>query len=454
MAKIIINPAKKIEGTIYPPPDKSISHRAVMIGSIAEGTTEIKNFLMGEDCLRTIEAFGEMGIKIIRNSKASAEQSEASPKGKNQNPEIVIEGKGLRGLKKPKKELYLGNSGTTMRIILGILAGQDFECALSGDESLSKRPMKRVAEPLGLMGAGINSISKNQNLKPDDVYPPLKIKGNYPLRAIKYKTAIASAQVKSAVLLAGLYAEGVTEIEEPVRSRDHTERMLREFGADIRVDGLKVSVKNAKLRPRGVIFVPGDISSAAFFMIAALILRSSEITIKDLGMNPTRTGIIDILRNMGAGIEVSNLKKDYFEPTADLIIKSGNLKGTNIGAEIIPRLIDELPAIMVAAALSDGLTSIRGAGELRVKETDRIFSMVTNLKKMGANIKTEGDDILITGVDMLKGAEVDSFGDHRTAMCMAIAGLRAEGKTTVLNTECINKSFPAFEGLLTKYVVN
>ncbi|MCM8782659.1 MAG: 3-phosphoshikimate 1-carboxyvinyltransferase [Candidatus Omnitrophica bacterium] len=435
--KIIVSSAKKIEGTIEVPPDKSISHRAVMIGAIAEGTTEVDNFLMGEDCLRTIEAFREMGIKITQN-----------PKPKTQSSNIVIEGRGLRGLREPEKELYLGNSGTTMRIILGILAGQDFECILTGDESLSKRPMKRVIEPLAMMGAEINARFTPQCSKLKDKYPPLRIKGRYPLKAIRYNLPFPSAQVKSAILLAGLYANGTTEVIEPVQSRDHTERMLKEFNANIKSEGRKISIEGAKLKSKGIIVIPGDISSAAFFIVAALILKSSKVTIKNLGVNTTRTGIIDILRNMGAQIELSNLKQDYFEPTADVTVKSSTLKGITIHPEIIPRLIDELPIIMVAAALSRGLTVIKGAGELRVKETDRIFSMTTNLKKMGADITVDGDDILINGPAMLQGAEVDSSNDHRTAMAMAIAGLMAEGKTTILNTACIKKSFPGFEDLV------
>lgn len=439
MADITIRPVKKIEGVIEVPGDKSISHRAVMISSIAEGTTEVRNFLMGEDCLCTVNAFKEMGITIAYSP---------SPMGNGQK--IIIEGKGLRGLGKPKRELYLGNSGTTMRLLLGILSGQDFECVVTGDESLSKRPMKRVAEPLGLMGAEINP---KQNWKLKELYPPLEVKGKYPLNAIRYKLPIASAQVKSAILLAGLYANGSTETEEPSKSRDHTERMLKEFGADIKIQGLKVSVEKSVLKSNGEIFVPGDISSAAFFMVAALILKSSKVTFKNLGVNPTRTGIIDILKKMGARIETSNVKNGYFEPLADVTVYSSDLKGVNIEGALIPRAIDELPIIMVAAVFAKGTTAIKGAGELRVKETDRILSMATNLKKIGADITAEGDTVTINGGDgPIRGAEVDSFGDHRTAMSMLIAGLRAEGKTTVLDTDCIKTSFPGFEGLLHKLV--
>ena len=445
MPTIIINTAREFNGIIEVPGDKSISHRAVMLGSIAEGITEIRGFLMGEDCLRTIEAFRKMGIDIRQRTE-----------NREQKTEIAIHGKGLRGLSAPNKELYLGNSGTTMRIILGILAGQDFECTLSGDESLSKRPMKRVSEPLSLMGATITPKTKNRIPPPKadpppaeniELFPPLTIKGKYPLKPIKYKLPVASAQVKSALLLAGLYSNGTSEIEEPLQSRDHTERMLKEFSADINIKGSKLLIKSSKLIAKGFIDIPGDISSAAFFMVAAAISKSSKITIKNSGINPTRIGIIDVLKRMGAKLAITNEKRDYFEPTADITVEASALKGATIEADMIPKLIDELPVIMVAAVFSKGSTVIKGASELRVKETDRIVSMLTNLKRMGADIKTEGDDIIIKGSGTLTGAEVDSFGDHRTAMSMAVAGLRAKGKTTILNTDCIDKSFPEFERL-------
>ena len=441
MANIKVTPVRKIEGAIEVPGDKSISHRAVMLSSIAEGTTKIDNFLMGDDCLCTINAFREMGVKIAQ-----------SPNPEAQSPGVIVEGKGLMGLVKPKNELYVGNSGTTMRILMGILAGQDFECVLTGDESLSKRPMRRVAEPLRAMGADISPQPKAHSPNVTELYPPLKIKGKHPLKAIEYPLPMASAQVKSAVLLAGLYAEGTTKIKEPSKSRDHTERILKEFGADIKVNGLEVSVKRSVLRSGGAIVIPGDISSAAFFMVAALILESSNVTIKNLGINPTRAGVIDILRRMGASIEVSNIRQEGIEPLADVIVSSSGLEGISIEGDIIPRAIDELPIIMVAASLAKGTTLIKGAGELRVKETDRVTSMTECLKSMGADIGSEGDTIVINGVDCLKGAVVNSFGDHRTAMSMVIAGLRANGETTVLDTDCINTSFPAFEALLHKLV--
>ncbi|MCX5716693.1 MAG: 3-phosphoshikimate 1-carboxyvinyltransferase [Candidatus Omnitrophica bacterium] len=439
MSKLVITPAKKLQGAIEVPGDKSISHRAVMFGSIAEGSTKISNFLMGEDCVSTINAFRAMGVEI------------QLPVPSSQFP-VVVKGKGLRGLKEPKKELYLGNSGTTIRLLMGILAGQDFESTLTGDASLSKRPMKRVAESLRLMGAQIGSQFPVPSSQSKEIYPPLKIKGKYPLKAIDYTLPMPSAQVKSAILLAGLYADGTTTISEPLKSRDHTERMLKEFGANIKVDGLKVSVKRSVLRSKGRIYVPGDISSAAFFMVAALILGSSRLTIKNMGVNPTRTGIIDILKAMGGDIKISPIGLNLPEPMADVTISASALKGIVIEGDLIPRAIDELPIVMVAAAFAQGTTVIKGAGELRVKETDRIESMSGNLKKMGADITIEQDNIIIRGRETLNGADVDSFGDHRTAMSMAIAGLRAQGRTSVLNTDCINTSFPEFEGLLHKLV--
>ncbi|MDD5449995.1 MAG: 3-phosphoshikimate 1-carboxyvinyltransferase [Candidatus Omnitrophica bacterium] len=441
MANVTILPVRKVEGVIEVPGDKSISHRAVMLSSIAEGTTAISNFLMGEDCLHTIKAFKQMGIKIVH-----------SPWSMVNSPKVIIEGKGLRGLKKPKKELYLGNSGTTMRLLLGILSGQDFECVLSGDESLSGRPMKRVAEPLALMGAKITTKDDGRKTRDEEMYPPLKIIGQYPLKAIRYKSPIASAQVKSAVLLAGLYAEGITEVEEPSLSRDHTERMLKAFSAKVKTAGLAASIEGSPLKSPGSIFVPGDISSAAFFMVAASVLGQSSVRLKNTGINDTRTGIIDILKKMGARIELSSIREEGGEPVADITVYSSRLKGVLIEGAEIPRAIDELPVLMVAAVFAEGKTVIKGAGELRVKETDRIASMVGNLKKLGADIRAEGDDVIINGTGLLRGATVDSLGDHRTAMSMVIAGLKAEGKTTVLDTACINTSFPEFENILHKLV--
>lgn len=401
------------------PGDKSISHRAAMIASIAEGVTRIENFAHSQDCVRTVEAFRQMGVEI-------------DLKGDR----LVVKGAGLNGLKKPASALYLGNSGTTMRLILGILAGQPFECTLTGDESLSLRPMGRVTGPLRQMGARIDG-------RKDAEFAPLKIKGGR-LKPISYKTPVPSAQVKSAILLAGLYADGVTRVEEKLRSRDHTSRMLQLFGAVVKTEPLAVSVKGKASLSAKDIKIPGDISSASFFIIGAALLKGSSISIKGLLHNPTRSGILDILRHMGADVEILNDDDAGFERVCSLKVNGGPLRGVEIGPEVIPSAIDELPIIMVAASLAKGVTVIRGAKELRVKETDRIHSITTNLTRMGAYIRTEGDDVIIKGVERLKGAELESFGDHRTAMSMAIAALTARGPSTVSGIECVNTSFPAF----------
>lgn len=420
MDKIKIKPAKRISGAIVVPPDKSISHRAVMFGAIAEGVTTVKNFLMAEDCVRTTDAFKAMGIKI-----------------KSAGNCLKIYGRGLYGLKKPKEPVYCGNSGTTMRLLSGILAGQDFETTLTGDESLSRRPMARIAEPLEMLGADVRGD-----------YPPLIIRGAG-LKAIDYALPVASAQVKSCVLLAGLYADGVTSVTEPSPTRDHTERMLRLFRAGVSSKGNKVFISGRRPLQAAEITVPADISSAAFFIVAASIVKNSRLTIKSVGLNPTRTGILDILKAMGAKIRILNYSAVAgFEPVGDLVVESAGLKSTTIKGGLIPRAIDELPVIMVAATQAKGATRIIGARELRVKETDRIKSMALGLKKMGAGITVKGDDICINGPVKLKGARLNSFGDHRTAMSFAIAGLVAEGETIIEDTGCIFTSFPNFKEIL------
>ncbi len=416
-----IKPIKRLEGEIRVPGDKSISHRAVMLNAVSKGEAAIKDFLMAEDCIATIDAFKNMGVSISVDDV------------------VRVKGLGLRGLKKPKRELYLGNSGTSMRLLLGILSGQSFETILSGDESLSRRPMKRVTVPLRKMGADIEG-------KDDANFAPLLIRGGK-LKAIAYDSPVASAQVKSAILLAGLYAEGVTSVREPVKSRDHTERMLKLLGADIKVKGLKVFISGKNELKAKDIVVPGDISSAAFFIVAALLLPGSKITIKNVGVNETRTGIIDILKRMGASIETKPLG-DTGEPIADIRISSSDLKATVVEKDEVPRAIDELPALMVAASLAKGTTVIKGAAELRVKETDRIESMSKNLRSMGGDIKTVGDNIIIEGKDGLSGAELSSFSDHRTAMAMAVAALGAKGESVINDTACIATSFPEFFNIL------
>jgi 3-phosphoshikimate 1-carboxyvinyltransferase len=416
------------------PPDKSISHRAVMLASISEGVTRIKNLLMAEDIKRTIEAFRAMGVCI------SIDRHEC----------CVVRGVGMRGLKKPLRPLYLGNSGTTMRILPGILAGQDFEAVLTGDKSLSARPMKRIVEPLRKMGVKIDAIRATQCAR-RDIYPPLKIRGGK-LKSINHKSKIASAQVKSCILLAGLFADGVTSVTEPVKSRDHTEKMLKAFKCGVRGQGRKIVIKGpAKLKSPGIVKIPGDVSSAAFFITAGCILPGMKMIIKNVGLNSTRTGVLNILKKMGADITYvgAGLPRPYFEPAGDIIVKSSQLRGVVISPKEVAAAIDEIPVIMVAACFAEGRTVIKGIEELRVKETDRVYSMVSNLRKIGADIQAN-NKIIINGGRSLIGARVPSFGDHRTAMSMLVAGLGPKGKVTVTGLECINKSFPNFRNLLNK----
>lgn len=420
MAEIVTEPIRTLKGEIELPGDKSISHRAVMIGSIASGPTLIKNFLAGEDVLRTIEAFRAMGIEIKERGDGT----------------LSIDGKGPRGLLQPEQAIYLGNSGTSMRLILGILAGQPFRCELTGDESLSRRPMRRVTQPLRDMGAKVSGTD-------DANFAPLLIEGGR-LSPIDYKCPIASAQVKSAILLAGLYASGQTTITEPAKSRDHTERMLQFFGADLSVRDLTVSIKGPVRLSGRVVEVPGDISSASFFLVAGATVKGSKVTCRSVGLNPTRAGILDVLTQMGAKLEVIREDTEAFEPKGDLRVEGGALKGVRIGPDMVPRVIDELPIIMVAAALADGKTIIEGARELRVKEADRISSMAYNLKELGVEVKETEDGMVIHGQRFLRGARLKSFGDHRTAMSMVIAGLLARNKTTIEDTDCITTSFPGF----------
>lgn len=420
MKPIKIKPIDKLSGAVILPGDKSISHRAVMIGAIAKGTSKVKGLLDCDDCNYTIGAFRQMGIDVTKEGAWT-----------------TIRGNGLRGLRKPEDILRVGNSGTSMRLLAGILAGQNFESILAGDSGLSRRPMKRIVSPLCRMGALVTS---NNGL------PPLGIKGGE-IKPIDFKMEVASAQVKSAVLFAGLYTDGLTKVTEIFKSRDHTERMLQYFGADIEVRGLEISVKgNRELSARNF-EIPGDISSAAFFMVGAVILKGSKIKINHVSINPTRAGIIDVIKKMGGNIKILN-KKDDFEPFADIEVESSDTKGIVIDKDMVPNIIDELPVIFVLAAMSKGKTIIRGADELKVKETDRINSMRENLVKAGAGFDIKGDEIVIEGVAKLKGADFNSFGDHRTCMSMAIAALTAEGDSQIDDIGCVNKSFPEFFGIL------
>ncbi len=433
MKLIKIKKAVRIKGECIAPPDKSVSQRAVMISALSNAEVRVDNFLDCDDCRRAISAFRSMGIKISLKETA------------DHGATLYVQGKGLQGLKKAKKDLYIGNSGTTMRLIAGILAAQGFKSVLSADPSLSVRPMGRITGPLRAMGARIKARKKAKQ-----EYPPLTIYGKS-LKSISYRMPIKSAQVKSCILLAGLFARGTTRVKEQIKTRDHTERMLKLFKAKISVSGLTASIKQTKelLSPK-TMFVPGDISSVAFFIVAATLMRGSRLKVKQVGLNPTRIYLLKILKRMGAKIKIlkkgANLKA--FEPYADIQVLGSGLKSTIIKENEVAYCIDELPILCVAACFAKGQTKINGAGELRVKETDRIYSMVTNLRKMGADIKNVGNDLIINGTGRLYGAVVESFGDHRTAMSMIIAGLMACGQTTVKNTSCINKSFPDFMKIL------
>ncbi|MEW6606026.1 MAG: 3-phosphoshikimate 1-carboxyvinyltransferase [bacterium] len=428
MEYLEITPTNKLRGTITVPGDKSISHRAVMLGALAQGKTTVEGFLLGEDCLNTIKAFQSLGIEIERDNAC-----------------LTILGQGLNGLQKPGGLIDVGNSGTTMRLLLGVLAGQRFDSCLSGDESIKRRPMRRVIEPLSQMGAKIEAKEGN--------FAPLTIFGNPGLKPIRYLLPIASAQVKSAILLAGLFTDGVTTVIEPMSSRDHTERMLNFFGAQIIKDDFSISITgNVPLRGERQIKIPGDISSAAFFIVAACLVKDAKIRLLNLGINPTRIGIIDVLKKMGANITIENQELVCGEPVANILVKSSSLKATSIAGAMIPKLIDELPILTVASCLATGRTEIREAKELRVKETDRIKSMTTELNKMGAKVIEVEDGLIIEGVQRLTGAEVESYGDHRTAMSLAIAGLVAHGKTKINNIDCIQTSFPEFEQILKQVV--
>ena len=412
--------------TIYPlrgeleiPGDKSISHRAIMFGSLARGTTEVTHFLQGADCLSTISCFQKLGIEI-----------------ENTSDKILIHGKGLHGLTAPTDILDCGNSGTTTRLISGILSGQNFTSSLTGDASIQKRPMKRIMEPLSKMGADITSIHKNN-------CAPLIIKGRS-LKGIHYHPPIASAQVKSAILLAGLYAEGETQVTEPYVSRNHSEIMLSYFGANVKTENTTAILLPEPVLEGQKIAVPGDISSAAYFIAAGLLVPGSEILLKNVGINPTRDGILRVAKEMGGNIDLLNVNTGNGEPTADLLVKFSALKGITIGGEIIPTLIDEIPIIAIMAAFAKGTTVIKDAAELKVKESNRIQVMVDNLRAMGADIESTDDGMIIHGGKDLHSAVIDSHKDHRIAMSFAIASLLADGHMTILDKECVDISFPGF----------
>lgn len=421
---------KGLSGEITVPGDKSISHRSIMLGALAKGTTEVYGFLQGADCLSSIDCFRKMGV-VIENT--------------GDDGIVTIQGRGLRGLVSPSETLDVGNSGTTTRLMSGILAAQSFTSRVNGDASIQKRPMGRIITPLSMMGADITSENNNG-------CAPLIIHGKK-LKGINYQSPVASAQVKSAVLFAGLYADGETSVTEPAVSRNHTELMFKEFGVDIETEGKTVIVKPADELYARQVYVPGDISSAAYFIVAGLITPNSCITIKNVGINPTRDGIIRVCQMMGADIGVSEHKGRTGEPTADITVRTSALKGCTIGGEIIPTLIDELPVIAILACFADGTTVIKDAEELKVKESNRIDVVVNNLKAMGADVQATDDGMIINGGKELHGAVIDSRLDHRIAMSFAVAAMNSDGETEILGSECVDISYPVFYRDMERLVV-
>ena len=423
-----IAPTRGLKGEVTIPGDKSISHRSIMLGSIALGTTEITHFLEGADCLSTIDCFRKMGVEIERKPSS-----------------ILVHGKGLRGLNAPASTLNVGNSGTTTRLISGILSGQNFATTLSGDDSLNSRPMKRIMTPLNTMGAHIRSLN-------DNGCAPLHIRPGA-LHGIHYQSPVASAQVKSAVLLAGLYADSPTSVTEPALSRNHTELMLQGFGAyvatDLHTDGTATAhVEPCKELYGQQICVPGDISSAAYFIAAALLVRGSELLVKNVGTNFTRAGFLKVCKAMGADIETVSQTIEGGESRADLLVRYSHLKGTVIEGDIIPTLIDEIPMIAIMAAFADGQTVIRDAAELKVKETNRIDTVTAGLKAMGADITPTDDGMIIEGTGHLNGASIQSHLDHRIAMAFSVAGLASDGETQIVDSQCVDVSYPEFYATL------
>ena len=426
-----VNAVKGLQGEIFIPGDKSISHRSVMFSSLGDKAVTIKNFLNSQDCLSTVSCMESLGVKIEKI---------------NDN-ELVVHGVGINGLKEPENVLDAGNSGTTLRLLMGMLSAQNFFVTFTGDDSLRKRPMARVIKPLSKMGAQLVS-RENSRLLPLAILPVEQIK------AINYEMPMASAQVKSAILLAGMYADSKTIVTEPYVSRDHTEKMFETFGVELYKEGTSVGIQKVEqLISPETLEVPGDISSAAFWLVAASIIPNSNLTLKNVGVNKTRTGIIDVLLNMGADIKVVNERMSGKEPMADLIVKSAKLKGTSFGAEIMPRLIDEIPVIAVAAMFAEGKTIITGAEELRVKETDRLSAVVNEFSKMGGNIVGTEDGLIIEGTGKLNKANCYSYHDHRIAMALAVAGAAAEG-VNIENPDCVCISYPTFYQTLEKIKCN
>jgi 3-phosphoshikimate 1-carboxyvinyltransferase len=422
MSQLTVRPGASLRGRVCVPGDKSISHRALLFGALAEGDSRIEGFLPSGDCLATLACLRALGVEIERLDKTA----------------LVVHGCGLRSLQKPATPLDCVRSGTAMRLLAGILAGQPFDSVLTGDEQLLRRPMRRVIEPLRAMGAEI---------KDADGCAPLTIHGQN-LHGREHTLAVASAQVKSALLLAGLYADGPTVVRQPGPARDHTERMLMAMGAKIAVDGLDVTLTPVDALTPNSLTVPGDISSAAFLLVAAVLIEGSEITVEGVGINPTRTGLLGVLGEMGAGIAVENARVQGGEPVADVTVHFSSLRSVEVGGDTVVRMIDEFPILAVAATQGCGTTVVRDAAELRVKETDRIAVIVEGLQAMGARIEPQPDGFIVEGPTPLKGVVVDSHGDHRLAMALAVAGMIAEGETVVEQAECIPDSFPGFVNLI------
>jgi len=419
-APLVVAPGRPLRGVLRVPGDKSISHRAAILGAIAHGTTRIWGFLLAEDCLSTLRCLRALGVTID-----------------DRGGQLEIRGGSLR---EPEEILDVGNSGTTIRLLAGVLAGQRFHSVLTGDASIRRRPMDRVADPLRRMGARISGRQGGR-------LAPLAIDGGG-LRGIEHTTPVASAQVKTALLLAGLFADGETVIREPSQSRDHTERMLGAFGGQIVRDGLTARVRGPQALRGAEARVPGDLSSAAFFLVAAALVPGSDLAVAGVGLNPTRTGVLDVLKMMGAGVEVRDLKDEGGEPVGTVAVRGGRLHGTVIGGDLIPRVIDELPVLAVAASLAEGETVIRDAAELRVKESDRVETLARELGRLGATVEAQPDGLAIFGSRRLRGGRVSSGGDHRIAMALAVAGLCADGPVTVDDPACIETSFPGFADAL------
>lgn len=439
MKSLCVKPGSTIQGKISLPGDKSIAHRALIIAAIAKGATFIKNFPANEDCLSTLSALRKLGVRITKNSRS---------KGLS---EIKVFGRGLYGLKQPRGPLFLGDSGTSFRLLSGLLSGQGYCLRLEAGPSLSRRPMRRINVPLRMMGARITARCRRSAAGRREEYPPLTIKGGN-LEGITYTLPVPSAQVKSAIILAGLYAGGVTCVVEAIKTRDHTERMLKLFQAGIKTIRNRIAINGGRdLFSPGTVYIPGDVSSAAFFVVMTAVVPGSRLVIQNVGLNPLRTGALRVLKRMGANIKIVNLagrRAVGLEPAGNIIVKGSMLKAVTVKKKEIPSMIDELPILMLAASLARGRTVFEGVGELRVKETDRINSMCKNLAAMGARVKIAGrgnsENIIIYGVKELRGGKVKSFGDHRTAMSMVAASLTAKGRVEIDDLGCIRKSFPTF----------